>query len=111
MREFIIAISFDKTWADLGLTDDDLRLFQEFLIDNPNAGKAIKGTGGLRKVRWALPNKGKSGGIRVLYVNFISFGKTVLVDCYGKGAKDNISENEKAAYKDFVKSIEKECRG
>ena len=91
-REFINAQTFDKKWKELGLTDDDLREFQSYLMENPTAGDVIVGTGGLRKVRWNLPNRGKSGGIRNLYIDFMSYNTTFLVNCYSKGEKENITD-------------------
>ena len=49
------------------LTDDEYKEFQNFLIANPKAGAVIKGSGGLRKVRWKVKRSGKSGGIRTIY--------------------------------------------
>jgi len=39
----------------------------DFVARRPRAGRIIEGTGGLRKVRFARPGKGKSGGARVIY--------------------------------------------
>ncbi len=64
--EFISFDIFNKLWESLGLTDNDLKDLQEYLIINSESGTIIQGTGGVRKLRWALNNKGKSGGIRVL---------------------------------------------
>jgi len=107
-REFIITKIFDRRWAELGLTDENLRLLQNHVLANPGVGNMIGGTGGLMKLRWNLPNEGKSGGIRVLYVDFIYYEKIVLVNCYSKSAKDTISSKEKAMYKGFIKEIRKE---
>ena len=107
-REFINVGEFDKCWKKLNLDDDELKELQGFLLDNPNAGDLIQGTGGLRKLRWALPQTGKSGGIRVLYIDFTKQEKIMLVTCYGKNVKDNISDNEKEAYREFIKQIGKE---
>jgi hypothetical protein len=46
------------------LTDDELRAAQSTLLENPTAGATIRGTGGARKLRVALPGGGKSGGAR-----------------------------------------------
>ncbi|MCL2053701.1 MAG: type II toxin-antitoxin system RelE/ParE family toxin [Oscillospiraceae bacterium] len=108
LREFISTATFDKLWYDLSLSDDDLQELQNYLMENPIAGKLIVGTGGLRKVRWTLPNKGKSGGIRVLYVDYLSYEKTILINCYSKNEQDNISDSEKAMYKSLIKAIEKD---
>jgi hypothetical protein len=50
-REFVSLDIFNRLWEDLGLTDDDLRELQEFLTTNPEAGRIIPNTGGVRKVR------------------------------------------------------------
>ena len=53
-REFIETPSFTKRWFALGFTDDDLAELQQFLIKNPYAGDTMVGTGGLKKIRYAL---------------------------------------------------------
>ena len=70
-RKFVIMPVFDKQWRDMGLDDSDLQCLQELLLENPKIGKVIKGTGKLRKMRFALPGRGKSGSSRVLYVDFV----------------------------------------
>lgn len=49
------------------LDDEQYQLLQAALMANPEAGSFIPGSGGLRKVRWAVDGKGKSGGLRVIY--------------------------------------------
>lgn len=49
------------------LNDDEYLALQWYLLEYPDAGDIIRGSGGVRKVRWSLPGKGKSGGIRVIY--------------------------------------------
>ena len=106
-REFIITANFDKQWDKLSLNDEALRQLQNYIILNSGIGDIIEGTGGLVKLRWKLPFTGKSGGIRVLYVDFMRRETVVLVNCYSKSEKDNISDKEKAMYKDLIKEIEK----
>jgi hypothetical protein len=106
--EFILTAVFDKNWNEIDLTDDDLRKLQDFILQNPNAGDVIVGTGGLRKLRWVLPGRGKRGGVRVLYVEFISHEKVILVNCYNKSEKDTASNKEKGMYKEFIKAMGKE---
>jgi len=107
-KEFISAQIFDKHWAAFGLNDEDLRQLQNFLMKKPNAGDIIQGTGGLTKLRWNLPDTGKSSGVRILYIDFIRQEKIMLVNCYSKSGKDNITDKEKAMYKEFIKKIGKE---
>ena len=44
------------------LTDDEYRRFQWFLIENPDSGAVVSGTGGIRKIRWSMAGRGKRGG-------------------------------------------------
>jgi hypothetical protein len=49
------------------LRDEDYRAFQIALALNPESGDLIRGSRGLRKIRWRRSGTGKSGGIRVIY--------------------------------------------
>lgn len=101
-REFIELPEFIERWNELGLMEDDLVELEVYLCKNPEAGNIIKGTGGLRKVRWSLQNKGKSGGIRVLYVDFASYEKMYMITVYPKSEKDNISNEDKTQIRKLI---------
>ena len=109
-RTFVYMPKFDKEWAKLGLNDDDLRQLETYLLENPNAGDIMEGTGGIRKLRWVLPNQGKSGGIRVLFIDFISYEKICIFDLFPKDEKHNLTKAEKNKIKDIVKSIREEFK-
>lgn len=49
------------------LPDEEYRMLQTALMFRPDAGDIIRGGGGLRKVRWSLPGRGKRGALRVIY--------------------------------------------
>ena len=111
-REFIYFKAFDKSWSGMGLTDDDLDELEKIIMDNPDVGRMVEGTGGVRKMRFALPNnKGKSGGARVLYIDYVSYEKTAFLNAYAKGEKDTITDKEKKALKAAVEDFAKELRG
>ena len=63
---FIETSVFTKEIKEL-LPDDLYRQLQWRLVFRPNAGSLIRGSGGLRKVRWNLPGEGKRGGSRIIY--------------------------------------------
>jgi mRNA-degrading endonuclease RelE of RelBE toxin-antitoxin system len=77
------------------LSDDSYTELQLTLAARPAAGDLIPGTGGLRKIRWALPGRGKRGGARVIYYWRMSHSQILMLAIYGKGAKDDLSAAEK----------------
>ena len=106
-RTFIEVPQFTKKWQTLGLTDDDLKALQQELLHNPKAGDAIKGTGGIRKIRIPLEkrSKGKRGGARVIYID-IELKETIyFINVYTKDEKDDLTEEEKKAFKAVVKFL------
>jgi hypothetical protein len=94
---FFHANGFDGDWEGLDLTDEDLARLQQVLVDDPEAGDVIKGTGGLRKVRFAPPGSGKSGGARVCYAHFPDYGLILLVMAYGKSRTADLTPAQKKA--------------
>jgi len=107
-RTFIEVPMFTRKWKDLGLTDDDLRRLENVLLENPKAGDAIQGTGGLRKIRIPLENSGKRGGGRVIYVDIEWKEIIYFINVYTKNEKDDLTEEEKRAFKAFVKILKEE---
>ena len=69
-RTFIQTNEFSKNWDSLGFDDEDLRLLELSILEDPEKYPIMKGTGGLRKARISLDRKGKSGGARVCFVDF-----------------------------------------
>ena len=108
-RTFIEVPIFTKRWEELGLGYDDLIELQDFLLKNPSAGAIMEGTGGIRKIRFALDNnKGKSGGIRVCYVDFNEYEVIYLITAFAKTEQENLTDNEKAVLKKLVKELKEE---
>lgn len=106
-REFIMMPVFEKQWKAMGLNDANLKELQEMLLNNPQLGDVIKGTGGLRKMRYAFPNRGKSGSSRVLYVDFVLAEKIYLIFAYSKNEKDNLTDEEKNNIRKMIEKLEK----
>jgi hypothetical protein len=101
-REFAYFKIFDKNWDKLGLNDFDLAELEQMILENPDVGKIIPGTGGLRKMRFALPHRGKSGSARVLYVDFMFYERVVLMNVYGKNEQDTLTDKQKQEYKMLI---------
>ncbi|MCB9009192.1 MAG: transcriptional regulator [Ardenticatenaceae bacterium] len=89
MFTFIESSIFAKYLSDY-LSDDEYANLQNFLIANPEVGRIVPGSGGVRKMRWHTRGRGKSGGIRVIYYLQSRKGEIWLLTIYGKSAKENI---------------------
>ena len=105
-REFVIMPEFDKQWKAMNLTDNGLRKLEQCILEDPKVGSVVKGTGKLRKLRFAFDNKGKSGSVRVLYIDFTVYEKTYLITAYPKNAKDNLSKEECNQIKNLIVTLE-----
>ncbi|MGN0608526.1 MAG: type II toxin-antitoxin system RelE/ParE family toxin [Oscillospiraceae bacterium] len=110
-RLFIMLPEFEKQWNRMGLTDDDLKRLQFELLENPQKGDVIQGTGGLRKIRFAFENRGKSGSSRVVYVDFAVYEKVFLITAYPKNEKDNLTNAERNNIKKMIEALEKSLKG
>ena len=64
-RTFIFTEPFRKCWAAMGLHDEELKLLEDILLENPQKGDVIEGTSGARKMRIQMNGHGKRGGGRV----------------------------------------------
>jgi hypothetical protein len=85
------------------LSDDDFGALQKQINDAPEAAPQIRSTGGARKMRFALPGGGKSGGLRVIY--FAYGGLVHLFTMYPKSKTESLSGPEKAALQQLTTLI------
>jgi hypothetical protein len=84
------------------LKDDEYRALQEELVINPLAGAVIRGSGGLRKLRWAAKGHGKSGGIRVIYYYVTPDDQIFMLVAYSKADKEDLTDSEVAALRKLI---------
>ena len=89
--------------------NDELRALQIMLLKDPESGPVMEGTGGIRKVRFSLENRGKSGGIRVCYTDFAEYEVTYLITAFEKKDQENLTDEEKNVLKKLVKSLKGEA--
>ena len=71
-------------------TEEERGAFCGWLAANPEAGEVIPGSGGCRKVRWAVGGRGKRSGVRVIYFNRLANGEIWLLVIYAKNVTANI---------------------
>ena len=90
MLVFIELPSFSRYREDY-FSDRQFGELQAFLIEDPNVGDVVPGTGGVRKLRWSRGGMGKRGGLRVLYYVQDVAGRIWLLTVYSKSARENIS--------------------
>jgi hypothetical protein len=74
---------------------DGIEALAVYLIDRPEAGDVIPGSGGVRKLRWAAKGKGKRGGARIVYLYVVVAARIYLLRCYAKNAKTDLTSDEK----------------
>ena len=80
-------------------------------MEHPDKYPIMQGTGGLRKARVAIDNKGKSGGARVCFVDFVFVETVYLITVYGKKEKDNLSKEERNEIKKSIDVLKKSLGG
>lgn len=81
------------------VSDEDYRQFQNELMENPEKGDVIQGTGGFRKARMRLAGGGKSGGARVIYLYFPEHDAIFIGALYKKSKQENLTDHEKQILK------------
>ena len=107
-REFVYTEPFRKCWKAMGLSEDDLKKLEKILLENPQLGEVIEGSGGARKMRIQIENRGKSGGGRVIYVDVFEKEKLYFLLAYPKNVQDNLTPDQKKQVRKLVEAIKKE---
>ena len=87
------------------LSDDEYTGLQQVLVENPERGDVIKGGGGIRKLRYGLPGRGKSGGVRAIYYWIKDNQQIYMLVIYPKSKKDDLTDKETAVLREFVKEL------
>lgn len=108
IRKFVQTSIFERDWKILGLGDDALRIIEQELRKNPKKGDVIEGTGGARKIRITLNNKGKRGGGRVIYVDILQMETIYLIQAYTKADQSDINQEQKKNVKELIDKIKEE---
>ena len=92
---------FSRKAKDL-FTDSEREDFAVFISQNPDAGSVVKGSGGVRKVRWGRSGAGKRGGVRVIYYNQFQHEEIWLLTLYAKNERSTIPAQELKLIKEVI---------
>ncbi len=103
MFEFIEAPFFTKA-LERYLDDDEYGELQAHLNKYPESGKVVRGSGGVRKLRWAAEGRGKRGGLRVIYYLRVARGQIWMLTLYGKNVRENIPAHVLKAMKEAIEN-------
>ena len=98
---FVESRAFSRQRAE-HLDDAEFRALQAAILENPEAGVSIAGTGGLRKLRWAASGRGRRGGMRVIYFPLLSRSVIFLLLLYPQNAQDDLTPEQKRTLRGLV---------
>lgn len=87
------------------LSDEEYGELQKYMMKDPEIGKIIRGSGGIRKLRWALEGMGKSGGIRTIYYWAEIRSQIYMLTIYSKSEKENIDKKTLALIAKHLEDI------
>lgn len=77
-------------------------MLQLQLSIRPESGEIIKGSGGIRKLRWSGSGRGKRGGIRVIYYYFTDDEQIYMLYAYPKNKSDDLTTDQLKQLKQLV---------
>jgi mRNA-degrading endonuclease RelE of RelBE toxin-antitoxin system len=100
---FIEAKPFTRKWPNC-MTEAEFREFQNYLLESPDAGEIVKGTSGIRKIRWNVAGGGKRGGLRIIYYWKTSLDQIYLLTVY---RKNELADLTPADYKLLKLAVER----
>ncbi|MYC12763.1 MAG: addiction module toxin RelE [Gemmatimonadetes bacterium] len=87
------------------LSENDGQELINYLAEYPQAGIIMRGTGGIRKLRWSRTGTGKRGGVRVIYYYHNEQIPIYLLTLYSKGVKDDLTSSERRALRELVQTL------
>jgi mRNA-degrading endonuclease RelE of RelBE toxin-antitoxin system len=76
------------------LDDEEYARLEGYLVERPDSGKIIKGSGSIRKLRWAGSGRGKRGGLRVIYYWWVAQDRISMLTVYPKSERDDLTADQ-----------------
>jgi hypothetical protein len=106
MLEFVYTPLFERTRGDL-LTDEEVWQIEDKLLELPDAGDVMEGTGGVRKLRIALHGRGKRGSARLIYLHVRVRQTIYLIMAFAKNAQANLTDEQRKVVRQIAEAIRK----
>jgi hypothetical protein len=99
--QFVESRAFSRRRDEL-MNAAEYRALQLALIMNPRLGAVIPGSGGIRKLRWAIEGRGKQGGTRVIYYHAASHRSLALLLIYAKNEADDLTPDQRQSLRKLM---------
>lgn len=84
-----------RSFAEKHLSEEERQAIIDYLAGHPKAGDVMRGTGGVRKLRWGKGGRGKSGGVRVIYYFHDERLPLYLLTLFAKNEQANLTARER----------------
>jgi hypothetical protein len=103
--EIVRTTPYLRTLKKLGASKSDIEEMETAVLADPEAGDVIPGTGGIRKVRFAMAGRGKRGGGRAIYFVWWAEDVVFMLAAYAKADQSDLSEAQKKALTALAKEL------
>ena len=107
LLEFVYLTLFERSRKGV-LDDAEVKEVEDELLANPRAGAVIVGTGGVRKLRAAQGQRGKSGSARVVYLYVEEQATIYFILAFPKNVQGNLTAEQKRAVRGLVAQVRHE---
>ena len=104
--EIVRLSTFDRSAQKAGIREAEILILIRTLLADPEAGAVIRGTGGLRKIRFAAGGKGKSGGARAIYIVKQTSAHLFLIAAYRKARQDDLTPEQRKMFAKIAEALE-----
>ena len=88
------------------MDDEERAVLIDYLAYNPSAGDLIRGTGGVRKLRWGLPGRGKRGGARVIYFYHSPEMPLFALTAFAKNQRADLSQADRTGFRELTTRLQ-----
>jgi hypothetical protein len=93
------------------MSEAERALLVDYLAHNPMAGDLVRGTGGVRKVRWGLEGRGKRGGARVIYFYHDDGMPLFGLTAYAKNERADLSQQDRNDFRQLTMRLVEAFKG